>query len=63
MAGALWPAARLSRTLLQISDMDAFSINRVMLFPTPNLVRAANDGWGHQHAFLRPTRNARCPFS
>ena len=34
MAGALWPAARLSRSLRQVSDMDALGINRVMLFPT-----------------------------
>ena len=34
MAGALRLAARLSRTLRQVSDMDALSINRVMLFPT-----------------------------
>ena len=34
MAGALWPAARLSRSLRQVSDMDALGINRVMLLPT-----------------------------
>ena len=34
MAGALWPAARLSRSLRQVSDMDALGSNRVMLFPT-----------------------------
>ena len=34
MAGAFWPAARLSRSLRQVSDMDALGSNRVMLFPT-----------------------------
>jgi hypothetical protein len=51
MAGALWPAARLSRSLRQVSDMDALGINRVMLFPT----------WFVRLTLLRDPRTASLP--